>query len=71
MDWPSRRTNEQTQIMKRRKEIRDPKKEHEDYLAFLKKRLESENYKANVSPEEYAKTKRKYDNAKLKAKLLK
>ena len=41
-----------------------------DYLAFLKKRLESKNYKAAVSKEEYEKTKRKYENVKLKIKLL-
>lgn len=41
-----------------------------DYIAFLKKRLESKNYKANVSPEEYAKTKEKYDKEKSRLKLL-
>jgi len=47
------------------------KVEHEQqYVAFLKKRLESENYKANVTPEEYAATKEKYDRAKFKLKVL-
>jgi hypothetical protein len=46
-------------------------KHEEDYVAFLKKRVFSENYKRNVSQEEYAKTKAKYDKAKLKLKLLK
>lgn len=46
-------------------------KETEQYLEFLKKRLESKNYKANVSDEEYQKTKEKYDKAKLRLKLLK
>lgn len=46
--------------------------EHEEnYVAFLKKRLESTNFKENVSPEEYALTKEKYDKAKFKLKLLK
>ena len=46
-------------------------KETEEYLIFLKKRLDSVNYKANVSEEEYKKTKEKYDKAKLRLKLLK
>ena len=46
-------------------------KETEDYIVFLKKRLDSSNYKANVSKEEYDKTKEKYDKAKLRLKLLK
>ncbi len=40
------------------------------YAEFLKKRLESKNYKANVSPEEYAKEQAKYDKVKLRLKLL-
>ena len=46
-------------------------KETEEYLIFLKKRLDSVNYKENVSEEEYKKTKEKYDKAKLRLKLLK
>ena len=45
--------------------------QEEDFVAFLRKRLDSENYKANVSEEEYKKTKAKYDKAKLKLKFLK
>lgn len=41
-----------------------------DYLVFLKKRLDSANYKSAVSKEEYEKTKQKYDKVKLKLKLL-
>ena len=41
----------------------------EDYAAFLKKRLESSNYKNGVSKEEYEKTKAKYEKVKLKLKL--
>lgn len=44
--------------------------ETKQYLEFLKKRLESKNYKANVSEEEYNKTKEKYNKAKLRLKLL-
>lgn len=45
--------------------------EHEkQYVAFLKKRLESENFKANASPEEIEATRKKYDKAKFKLKLL-
>ncbi len=46
-------------------------KETEEYLIFLKKRLDSKNYKSNVSEEEYDKEKAKYDKAKLRLKLLK
>lgn len=47
------------------------KKEYKDYMSFLEKRLNSANYKANVSPEEYEKTKEKYKKEKLIQKLLK
>ena len=40
-----------------------------EYAAFLKKRLESSNYKNSVSKEEYEKTKAKYEKVKLKLKL--
>ena len=43
----------------------------EDYIAFLRKRLDSKNYKANVSPEEYQKTKEKLDKAKFRLKIMK
>lgn len=43
----------------------------EQYVAFLRKRLDSENYKAAATPEEYAATKAKYDRAKFKLKMLK
>ena len=41
-----------------------------EYALFLKKRLESKNYKEAVSKEEFEETKRKYDKVKLKIKLL-
>lgn len=49
----------------------DPIVETENYIEFLKKKLNSENYKNNVSKEEYDKEKAKYDKAKLKLKFLK
>jgi len=45
------------------------RKQEEDYATFLKKRLESSNYKNSVSKEEYEKTKAKYEKVKLKLKL--
>lgn len=46
-------------------------KQEEDYVAFLTKRLASENYKNSVTAEEYAKTKAKLDKARFKLKTLK
>jgi hypothetical protein len=46
------------------------RKQEEDYMAFLKKRLESKNFKANVSEAEYKKTQEKYEKVKLRLKLL-
>jgi hypothetical protein len=45
------------------------RKEEEAYAVFLKKRLDSQNYKNGVSKEEYEKTKAKYDKVKLKLRL--
>lgn len=45
-------------------------KQHQDYMEFLKKRLDSKNYKDAVSVEEFEKTKAKYDKAKLILKFL-
>jgi hypothetical protein len=45
--------------------------EKEKYIEYLKKKLNSENYKAAVSKEEYNKEKGKYDKAKLQLKFLK
>ena len=45
-------------------------KQEQDYVAFLKKRIESKNYKRNVSAEEFEKTKAKYKKAKFKLRLL-
>ena len=38
---------------------------------FLRTRLDSQNYKDNVSKEEYEKTKDKYDRANFRLKILK
>ncbi len=46
-------------------------KQEEEYILFLRKRLDSENFKKNVSPDEYLKTKIKLDRAKFKLKTLK
>lgn len=45
-------------------------KQEVDYVAFLKKRLESDNFKKNSTTEEIEKTKKKYDKAKLVLKIL-
>lgn len=50
---------------------KNPIKHEEEYVAFLKKRLDSENYKNNVSKEEYEKTKQKYEKAKFRLKMMK
>lgn len=50
---------------------RQDKIAHEErYVAFLRKQLDSANYKANVTAEEYARTKVKYERAKFKLKML-
>jgi hypothetical protein len=49
----------------------DPIEQEEKYVAYLKKALESENYKQSVTKEEYEKTKYKYEKAKFKLKVLK
>jgi hypothetical protein len=41
-----------------------------EYVEFLKKRVYSENYKASVSIEEFEKTKKKYDNAKFRLRMM-
>ena len=42
-----------------------------DYIAFLEKRLNSKNFKANSTPDEYSKTESKLKKAKLVLKILK
>ena len=45
-------------------------KHEEEYIAFLEKRLKSENFKKNVSKEEYTKTQEKLKKARLVLKIL-
>ena len=45
-------------------------KHEQEYLEFLRKRISSANFKANVSPEEFEATKKKYDKAKLKVNMM-
>jgi hypothetical protein len=52
------------------KKIQDTIDATKQYILFLEKRLNSQSYKNNVSKEEYAETKEKYDKAKLRVKLL-
>lgn len=47
-----------------------PLEHEEQYVAFLKKRLDSENFKATATPEELVLTKQKYEKAKFKLKML-
>lgn len=54
--------------MKKQKE--DPIEHERRYVEFLRKRLDSENFKANATPQEIKETKAKYDKAKLKLKFL-
>lgn len=56
---------------KKEKKIVNQIELEEKYVDFLRKRLESENFKANVSKEEYVLTQKKFDKAKLKLKFLK
>ena len=49
---------------------KDQLKHDKEYAEFLKKRLDSSNFKRNVSKEEFDKTKMKYDKVKQKLKLL-
>jgi hypothetical protein len=42
---------------------------HKEYIEFLEKRLKSENFKNNVSKEEYDKTAQKLKKAKLLLKM--
>jgi hypothetical protein len=50
---------------------KDKIKHCEEYIIFLEKRLASKNYKANVSEEEYNKTKEKLKREKTLLKFLK
>ena len=56
--------------MPKKKQKKPTLKQEQDYVVFLKKRIESKNYKRNVSAEEFEKTKAKYKKAKFKLRLL-
>lgn len=47
-----------------------PLQREQQYVEFLQKRLASEHYKAAVTVEEYEATKKKYDKAKFKLKMM-
>jgi hypothetical protein len=57
-------------MAKNKKNKKSDLEKEQDYYDFLKKRLESKNYKANVSKEEYEETKKKFDKVKLRLRLL-
>jgi len=57
--------------MKEKLSKQDRIKKEQDYIEFLEKRLASENYKANVSSEEYQKTSDKLKKARLVLRMLK
>tara|TARA_B110000908_G_C9838993_1_gene264798 strand:- start:219 stop:401 length:183 start_codon:yes stop_codon:yes gene_type:complete len=57
--------------MSKKKQKIDPIESEEKYVEFLRKRVQSDNYKASVDQEEFNKTKAKYDKAKLKLRFLK
>lgn len=62
--------NDYQVIMAKKKKI-DPIEAEEKYVAFLRKQLDSVNYKEAVSEEEFKKTKFKYDKAKFRLKMMK
>lgn len=59
------------EVLMSKKPQKDPIQHETEYVAFLKKRLESDNFKANASAEEIELTKKKYEKAKFRLKLLK
>jgi hypothetical protein len=56
--------------MKRKETIEQRLQREREYLQFLKKRIESKNYRSAVGEEEYEKTREKYKKAKLIVKIL-
>ncbi len=46
------------------------KKQREEYIKFLQKKIDSKNYKSNVSEEEFNKTKQKLNKERLLLKML-
>lgn len=56
--------------MAKAKQKKDPITLEREYVAFLEKRLASENFKANAKPGEYEATKEKLAKARFKLKTL-
>jgi len=56
-------------MKKRQKNNKTAIENHKDFITFLEKRVQSKNYKANVSKEEYDKTVAKLKKARLKMRL--
>jgi hypothetical protein len=56
-------------MKKKQENKKDAIKQHNDFIAFLEKRVQSKNFKENVSEEEYDKTVEKLKKARLKLKL--
>ena len=54
--------------MEKKKKIIEKQKQR-TYILFLEKQVNSENYKNNVSKEEYEKTKKKLSKERLKVRL--
>jgi len=52
------------------KTVKDKLKHEEEYVAFLERRLKSQNFLKNSKPEEVEKTEKKLKKAKLVLKLL-
>ena len=57
--------------MKNKKNKKTPLEQETEYVEFLKKKLNSTNFKSNSTKEEIEEVKKKYDKAKLKLKFLK
>ena len=57
--------------MKKKKNRLSELEQHEQYVEFLRVRVQSKNYKTNVSKEDFDKSMAKYDKAKLKLKFMK
>jgi len=45
--------------------------QEQQYVEFLRRRIESEHFRAQATPEEMAITKEKYDKAKFRLRMLK
>jgi hypothetical protein len=57
--------------MKKKLSKEEKIKRSEEYILFLQKRLQSANYKASVSPEEFKQTQAKLEKEKLILRLTK